>query len=152
DELMSQRLRQRFAQTRISVSEAEVDAALSAENGEQYHLAHILVALPDGATPEQIAIGQEKVDGIKGLLDKGEMTFAAAAVRYSDSQNALEGGDLGWRSLDEIPAAFANAIRTLQSGEVIGPIRGPSGFQLLQLVDTRSGDQAAGQTVTQYRA
>src|SRR3546814_8832013 len=70
------------------------------------------------------------------LLDKGEMTFPAAAVRYSDSPNALEGGDLGWRNLDEIPAAFANTIRTLQKGQVIGPIRGPSGFQLLQLVDT----------------
>jgi peptidyl-prolyl cis-trans isomerase SurA len=152
DELLSQRLRQRFAQTRISVSEAEVDAALAAQTGEQYHLAHILVALPDGATPEQIATGQQKVDGIKGLLDKGEMTFAAAAVRYSDSPNALEGGDLGWRSLDEIPAAFANTIRTLQKGQLIGPIRGPSGFQLLQLVDVRSTDQTAGQSVTQFRA
>ena len=152
DELLSQRLRQRFAQTRISVSEAEVTAALASQTGEQYHLAHILVALPDGATPEQIATGQQKVDGIKGLLDKGEMTFAAAAVRYSDSPNALEGGDLGWRSLDEIPAAFASTIRTLQKGQLIGPIRGPSGFQLLQLVDVRSTDQTAGQSVTQFRA
>lgn len=152
DELLSQRLRQRFAQTRISVSEAEVDAALAAQTGEQYHLAHILVALPDGATPDQIATGEQKIDGIKGLLDRGEMTFPAAAVRYSDSPNALEGGDLGWRSLDEIPAAFANTIRTLQKGEVVGPIRGPSGFQLLQLVDVRSTDQAATQTVTQFRA
>src|SRR3546814_445527 len=146
DELLTQRLRQRFAQTRISVSEAEVNAALASQTGEQYHLAHILVALPDGATPEQIATGQQKIDGIKGLLDKGEMTFPAAAVRYSDSPNALEGGDLGWRSLDEIPAAFANTIRTLQKGQVIGPIRGPSGFQLLQLVDMRSTDQAAAPT------
>lgn len=152
DELLSQRLRQRFAQTRISVSEAEVDAALASQSDEQYHLAHILVALPDGATPEQIATGQQKVDGIKALLDRGEMTFAAAAVRYSDSPNALEGGDLGWRSLDEIPAAFANTIRGLENGQVVGPIRGPSGFQLLQLVETRNADQTAGQTVTQYRA
>ena len=152
DELLSQRLRQRFAQTRISVSEAEVDAALAAQTGEQYHLAHILVALPDGATPEQIATGEKKIDGIKGLLDRGEMTFPAAAVRYSDSPNALEGGDLGWRSLDEIPAAFANTIRTLQKGQIVGPIRGPSGFQLLQLVDVRSTDQATAQTVTQFRA
>ena len=155
DELLSQRLRQRFAQSRISVSDAEVDAALSAQSNEQYHLAHILVSLPDGATPEQISLGQQKVDGIKNLLDKGEMTFAAAAVRYSDSPNALEGGDLGWRTLDEIPAAFGNTIRGLQDGEVVGPIRGPSGFQLLQLVEKRSGDgdqSAAAQTVTQYRA
>src|SRR3546814_3289949 len=102
DELLTQRLRQRFAQTRISVSEAEVNAALASQTGEQYHLAHILVALPDGATPEQIATGQQQIEGIKGLLDKGEMTFPAAAVRYSDSPNALEGGDRGWRGLDDI--------------------------------------------------
>jgi peptidyl-prolyl cis-trans isomerase SurA len=152
DELLTQRLRQRFAQTRISVSEAEVDAALATQSSGQYHLAHILVALPDGATPEQIATAQQKIDGVKALLDKGEMQFAAAAVRYSDSPNALEGGDLGWRGLDEIPAAFANTIRTLQKGQVIGPIRGPSGFQLLQLVDTRASDEATAQGVTQYQA
>ena len=155
DELLTQRLRQRFAQGRISVSDGEVDAAIAAQAGAtQYRLAHILVALPEGATPEQIATGQQKVDGIKALLDRGEMQFAAAAVRYSDSPNALEGGDLGWRSLDEIPVSFASAIRAMQPGEVIGPIRGPSGFQLLQLVETRDGDAQAGggATVTQYHA
>ncbi len=153
DEMLIQRLRQRFAQSRISVSDAEVDAAMTAQaGGAQYQLAHILVALPEGATPEQIATAQQKIDGIKSLLDRGEMEFAAAAVRYSDSPNALEGGSLGWRSLDEIPVAFANAIRTMSRGEVIGPIRGPSGFQLLQLVDTREGEQAGAGTVTQYSA
>ena len=158
DEIMIQRMRQRFAQSRISVSDAEVDAALEAQTGgAQYQLAHILVALPEGATPEQIATGQQKIDGIKGLIDRGEIEFPAAAVRYSDSPNALEGGSLGWRSLDEIPSAFANAIRTMSPGDVIGPIRGPSGFQLLKLVDVRQADQAAGAgtgagTVTQYNA
>src|SRR5690606_9412300 len=147
------RLKQRFAQSRISVSDGEVDAALAAQaGGAQYRLGHILVALPEGATPEQIAIGQSKIDGIKSLLDRKEMEFAAAAVRYSDSPNALEGGDLGWRSLDEIPAAFAGAIRTMQAGDIIGPVRGPSGFQLLMLVEVRdSAAQGAG-SVTQYQA
>ncbi|MDH5833131.1 peptidylprolyl isomerase [Luteimonas kalidii] len=154
DEIVIQRMRQRFAQSRVSVSDAEVDAAMASQAGStQYSLAHILVALPEGATPEQIATGQQKVDGIKALLDRNEMDFAAAAVRYSDSPNALEGGSLGWRSLDEIPAAFGNAIRSMSKGDVIGPIRGPSGFQLLQLVDTRDGAQAGGgATVTQFNA
>src|SRR5690606_29967494 len=136
DEITVQRLRQSFVQ-RVSVSEAEVDAALAqqAASGRQYRLAHILVALPEGATAEQIATGQRKIDGIKSVIDRGEMDFAAAAVRYSDSPNALEGGDLGWRSLDEVPTAFARLIRDMQPGQIIGPIRGPSGFQLLQLVD-----------------
>lgn len=155
DELIIQRLRQGFAQSRVSVSDAEVDAALSsqpASGGTQYRLAHILVALPENATPEQIATGQKKIEGVKALLDKGEMDFAAAAVRYSDSQNALEGGDLGWRSLNEIPTAFAATISGMQAGQVIGPTRGPSGFQLLKLVETRDASQAAPADVTQYQA
>lgn len=154
DELLTQRLKQSFAQSRINVSEAEVKAALATQAavGNQYRLAHILVALPEGATPEQIATGQQKIDGIKALIDKGEMEFTAAAVRYSDSPNALEGGDLGWRSQDEIPAAFAQQIRTLQPGQMLGPTRGPSGLQLLKLVEIRDASQAAPSTVTQYQA
>ena len=155
EEIITQRLRQSFAQSRISVSEGEVDAALAQQNagGMQYHLAHILVALPDGASAEQIATGQSKIDGIKNLIGKGELDFSAAAVRYSDSPNALEGGDLGWRSLDEIPGAFAAQIKAMKAGDVIGPIRGPSGFQLLKLVEVRDSDSAAGtRTVTEYHA
>lgn len=155
DELLVQRLRQRFAQTRVTVSDAEVETALATQaSTTQYRLAHILVGVPQGATAEQIATGQQKIDGVKGLLDRGEIQFAAAAVRYSDSPNALEGGDLGWRSMDEIPAAFANMMRGMKAGEVIGPIRGPSGFQLLQLVETRdnAGGDAAASMVTQFQA
>lgn len=154
DELLVQRLRQRFAQTRISVSDAEIDAALAAQanTGTQYHLAHILIALPEGATPEQIATAQKKVEGVKTLIDKGEMDFNAAAVRYSDSPNALEGGDLGWRSLDEIPAAFGELMRNMSAGQVTAPIRGPSGFQLLKLVEVRDASQSGPKLVTQFHA
>ena len=112
----------------------------------------ILVALPEGATAEQIATGQKKIEGIKALLDKGEMEFSAAAVRYSDSPNALEGGDLGWRSLDEIPQAFAQMMEKMKPGEVVGPIRGPSGFQLLKLVEVRDAAKAEQRSVTEYNA
>ena len=154
DELLTQRLRQRFAQGRISVSEAEIDAALAVQlnAGAQLHLAHILVAMPEGATPEQIATAQKKIEGVKALLDKGEMDFAAAAVRYSDSPNALEGGDLGWRSSDEIPSAFAALIRDMKPGQVSAPLRGPSGFQLLKLVETRDAAQGDARMVTEIQA
>ena len=154
DEIAVQRLRQSFAQTRIQVSEAEVDAALAtqANSGTQYHLAHILVGLPEGASAEQIATGDKKIQGVKGLIDRGEIEFAAAAVRYSDSPNALEGGDLGWRSPDEIPTAFANLLKGMAPGQVVGPLRGPSGFQLLKLVELRDGSQAPARTVTEYNA
>ena len=155
DEIVTQKLRQSFAQGRINVSEGEVDAAManaSATASQQFHLAHILVGTPDGASPEQIATAQKKIEGVKGLIDRGEMTFAAAAVRYSDSPNALESGDLGWRGLNEIPPSFAAAIQQMSPGQVIGPIRGPSGFQLLQLVDTRTQAAGSGEKVTQFSA
>lgn len=154
DELLTQRLRQRFAQGRISVTEAEIDAAVATQQnaGAQLHLAHILVAMPEGATPGQIATAQKKIEGVKALLDKGEMDFAAAAVRYSDSPNALEGGDLGWRSSDEIPTAFADLIRNMRPGQVSAPLRGPSGFQLLKLVEIRDTAQGETRMVTEYQA
>jgi peptidyl-prolyl cis-trans isomerase SurA len=154
DEIVIQRLRQSYAQSRVQVSESEVDAALAAQvsGGSQYHLAHILVGLPEGATAEQIATGERKIEGIKALIDKGELDFSAAAVRYSDSQNALEGGDLGWRSLDEIPVAFTQMLKDMKPGQVVGPLRGPSGFQLLKLVEMRDASQAAAKTVTEFNA
>lgn len=156
DEIIVQRLRQSYAQSRVSVSEGEVDAAIKqqAVTGTQYHLAHILIATPDGADASQIATGKQKADGVKALLDKGELDFNAAAVRYSDSPNALEGGDLGWRSMDEIPQAFLQVMQDMKSGDVVGPLRGPSGFQLLKLVEVRDANAAAstGQTITEYHA
>lgn len=154
EELTLQRLRQSFAQSRIVVSEGEVDAALAQAglDSVQYNLANILVAVPDGATPEQIATAQSKINGIKELLDKGELDFTAAAVRYSDGPNALEGGDLGWRTMDEIPNAFTQMLGQMAKGDVLGPIRGPSGFQLLKLVDQRDAGQGATRTVTEFNA
>ncbi len=151
DELLVQQLRQSQAQ-RVNVSEGEVDAALErqASGGRQFRLAHIVVALPDGATAEQIATGQGKIEGVLNLIEKGELDFAAAAVRYSDSPNALEGGDLGWRSLDEIPPAFAQQIRQMEPGQVLGPVRGPSGFQLLHLREVRDSGDVPVQRMTEY--
>jgi peptidyl-prolyl cis-trans isomerase SurA len=154
DEITIQRLRQNFAQSRVSVSEGEVDAALAAQaaGGTQYRLAHILVGLPDGASAEQISTGQGKINGVKALVDKGELDFAAAAVRYSDSPNALEGGDLGWRSVDEIPTVFVEMLKGMSPGQVVGPLRGPSGFQLLKLVEVRDAAQAEKRSVEELNA
>lgn len=154
DEITIQRLRQSYAQSRVQVSEGEVDAAIAAQaaSGVQYRLAHILVAVPDGASADQISTGKSKIDGVKALVDKGELDFSAAAVRYSDSPNALEGGDLGWRSVDEIPTAFVEMLKGMNPGQVVGPLRGPSGFQLLKLVEVRDAAQMEKRSVTEYNA
>ncbi len=151
EEITVQRLRQRLVQSRVQVSETEIDQllALKEVGGSEVHLANLLVALPDGATPEQIATAQKKIEGIKDLLDKGELDFAAAAIRYSDAQNALDGGDIGWRGLDAIPPAFVNMVKGMKPGEVTPPVRGASGYQLVKLIETRD---ASAQKITQYNA
>lgn len=142
EEMMTQRLRSRVMQTRVSVSDTEVDILLARGSltGEQLDLAYLLVAVPDGATPEQLAAAREKVDGIRTLIAEG-MDFSAAAIRYSDAANALEGGNVGWRRIDEVPPAFATLLQDMQPGEVSQPLRGPSGFQLIHLRQRRDGAQ-----------
>jgi peptidyl-prolyl cis-trans isomerase SurA len=154
DEITIQKMQQNVIQGRVTVSESEIDNEIASQRagGPQVHLAHILVALPENPTPEQIKTAQSKIDGIKELIDQGKMEFSAAAIRYSDSQNALEGGDLGWRSLDEVPPAFTEVIKTMKAGQVTQPIRGVSGFQLLKLVETRDAGHAAQQQVTEFHA
>lgn len=152
DELLLQRMKVAYAQSTIRVSESEVDNALStmSKGGTQYHLANIVITLPEGATAEQIDLGQKKMDSIRAQIDSGEIDFTAAAMRYSNGPNALDGGDLGWRSSEEVPPAFAQQLLTMKQGDVLGPIRGTTGFQLLKLVDVRQ-NSAASNTVTQYR-
>lgn len=151
DELIVSRLQQNFVQSRVTVSETEIDNALAArgEDQRQVHLGYLLVAMPDGASPEEIETARTKIEGIHNLIQRREMDFSAAAMRYSDHQTALEGGDMGWRGMDEIPPLFANVLPTMQKGDVSQPLRGPSGFSLVQLIDTR--DQTV-ETVTEYRA
>jgi len=150
EESIVQRLRQRVVQTRVQVSDTEIELLL--RNGGvqrgQLRLGHILVALPDGASSAQIEAAQAKADDVSRQITQG-MDFAAAAIRYSDAQNALDGGDLGWRGYDEVPPAFADAVENLQNGQTSPPLRGPNGFHLIKLIDKRS---AAQQLVTEYHA
>jgi len=151
DELVVSRLRQRVVQSRVQVSDAEVDTLL--KNGAlhrgQLHLGYIMISLPDGATPEQVEAGKKKADETKQQIDGG-MDFAAAAIRYSDAPNALEGGDLGWRNVDELPPAFADAADRMTEGQVSPPIRGPNGFHIIKLLGKR--DDTGTKLVTEYEA
>jgi peptidyl-prolyl cis-trans isomerase SurA len=150
DQLLVQRLQQRVVQSAANVSDSEVDILLasnSLKEGE-VHLQHILIAVPDGADAAQIQAAREKADSVKKQLDEG-MDFTAAAIRYSNAQDALQGGDLGWRHYDEVPEAFANLVEGMQPGQVSQVLRGPSGFHIVKLVDKRSD---AKQVVTEYHA
>jgi len=151
EELTAQRLRQNVIQSRVQVTESEVDIALASNSLKrgQVRVASLLVAVPDNATQEQINVAKRKIDGIRELLTRGEMEFSAAAIRYSDAPNALEGGDSGWRGYDEVPSLFANLLQGMKVGDISPPVRGPNGFLLLKLVDTR---EEGRETVTEYNA
>ncbi len=150
DQLLVQRLQQRVVQSQVNVSDSEVDILLasnSLKSGE-VHLQHILISLPDGADAKQIQTAHDKAEDVEKQI-AGGMDFTAAAIRYSNAQDALQGGDLGWRRYDEVPEAFANLVEGMQPGEVSQAIRGPSGFHIVKLVDKRNDGK---QVVTEYHA
>jgi peptidyl-prolyl cis-trans isomerase SurA len=150
EELQVQRLRQRFVQSRVQVTETEVDILLASgglKRGE-VRLSHILVGVPDGASPAQIQAARDKAQQVRAEIDGG-LDFASAAIRYSDGQQALEGGDLGWRRYDEVPNVFMDMVATLRKDEVTQPMRGPSGFHIIKMSDTR---EASAEIVREYNA
>jgi peptidyl-prolyl cis-trans isomerase SurA len=152
EQLVVQRLRQRVAQSRVHVSDAEIDSLLKngGLNNGQMHLGYIVINVPDGATPEQIDVARAKADEAKKQIDGG-MDFAAAAIRYSNADNALQGGDLGWRSRDELPPALVDVADKLAEGGVSTPLRGPNGFHIIKLVAKRDGSSGE-QLVTEVHA
>jgi len=150
EELMTERLRQRIVASMEPISDTEVDIMLASENlaGGEYNVSHIMIGLPDGSTPEQVQAAQSKADDIYDRLMNG-LDFASAAISYSDSQEALEGGLVGWRDLNSVPAFFADAISGLQPGEITKPIRSPSGFHIIKVNDFREERQVV---VKEYKA
>lgn len=151
DEMTVQRLRQNVVQSRVNVSDTEIDIALAsnAMKQGQIRVGLILIAIPEGATQEQIELGRTKAEGVRDLLKRGEISFDAAAIRYSDAPNALEGGDLGWRSFDEVPPMFASVLQGMKKGDISQPIRNTNGYHILGALDTRESGQ---NTVTEYNA
>ncbi|MCC7254433.1 MAG: peptidylprolyl isomerase [Dokdonella sp.] len=148
DQLLVQQLRQQVGQSRAQVSDAEIDSLI--KNGrvrtEQLHVAHIVINLPEGATPEQVDATRAKAENVVREV-RGGMDFAAAAIRYSNAEDALQGGDLGWRGVNELPPALVEAADKLQDGQITDPLRGPNGFHIVKLVGKRDSGK---QLVTEY--
>ncbi|MDD9894136.1 MAG: peptidylprolyl isomerase [Gammaproteobacteria bacterium] len=142
EELTVTQLRRRMVDSRIQVTEREIDDALAtlsaqARADQSYRLQHILISSPEAASPELLETKRARALELIERLQNGE-EFEQLAVAYSDGQNALEGGDLGWRKLTEVPSLFVDALNTLKVGEhTVEPIQSPSGFHLLRLAETR---------------
>ena len=150
DQITVQRLHQSVVQDSVSVTDSEIDNLLSSPTYKagEVHLAHIQISIPGGADAAAIQAAAAKAEQTLASIHGG-MDFNAAAIRYSDAPDALEGGDLGWRRLDEIPPAFADTIASMKPGDVSPALRGPTGFHILKLVDQR---QSSRKMVTELHA
>ena len=152
-EITLQRLREREVESRVGASDAEVDQFLATsaarEGGDvEYLLSHILVAVPEQSSPDQVAARQQRaVAALQQVKTGGD--FAQVAASFSDAQDALTGGNLGWRSAARLPTVFVEVVRGLDKGGVSNVLRSPAGFHIVRLVDVR--DRNAPTIVDQTR-
>ena len=158
DEMVIARLQQREVIRKISVTDQEIEDFLANQDlqgrdNEEYHLQHILLVVPEAAAPERIQAVKQKAQLLLDQLNAGE-DFAQLAIAQSDGQQALNGGDLGWRKLAEIPTLFSGLVVNMDVGDTSSLIRSPSGFHIVKLADKRSSDaqHIVNQTLTLEKA
>lgn len=147
-EMLTSRLQQKRVNGRVRVTDKEVENFLASSAGRSsldYYLGHILLALPENPSSEQVAQEEKKALEVLAEIRSG-VDFRQMAVARSDGRNALEGGVLGWRKETELPTIATNIVPKMEVGDVSEPIRTDSGFHLIALLDKRGG---ASQVVKQ---
>lgn len=143
-EMVISRVRQRRVAERIQVTNQEVQNFLASDLGqiqlsEEFRLANILIPVPEAASPGEIRAAAQKTAEVYDSL-RGGADFAQTAMSSSASENALEGGEIGWRKSAQLPPAFAEMIRGLSVGDITEPVRTPGGFMIVKLLEKRGGD------------
>ncbi|ENO90371.1 peptidylprolyl isomerase [Thauera linaloolentis] len=154
-EILLTRLREREVESKIVVTEAEIDNFLASNpdafSGQEFEVAHILLRAPEQASPQQIEALRQRAEGVMARLRSGE-DFARVAAEVSDAPDGLSGGSLGWRALDRLPALFAEAVRNMRPGETSPVMRSASGLHIVRLIDRRGGGDTAVAQMEQTRA
>lgn len=155
NEIISVRLREREVDSKLVISENDVDNYLSNQEhqegkGDELQLAHILVVVPEEASADKIQTYRDRAEQALAKLRAGA-SFAQVAAGYSDAQDALKGGELGWRTADRLPPLFAEALQKMKPGDVTDVLRSPSGFHIIKLLDRRSKDTPVVITQTHAR-
>lgn len=155
EEIIINRLQKRQVHDKINITPQEVDAYLAnraLQTGQQYEyqLAHILISVPEAASPEAIARARKKAEQVVSDLKAGA-DFAETAIAVSDGRQALEGGGLGWREVTALPTLFADWVANKDVGTISQPIRSPSGFHIIKLQDKRSNQPQVMVTQTHAR-
>jgi len=144
NEITIARLREREVESRVNVTESEIDnylttQASSNENRDEYEISHILIRTPEEGTPEEIQKAKAKVDEALEALQQGT-GFAKVSASVSDAPNALEGGSLGWKAATQLPSLFLDALKNMQVGDISPALRSPNGFHILKLMNKRGGN------------
>ena len=143
-QLTIMQVRRMMVASTIKVNDQEIDNLLatlkaSGQGDVEYHLGHILIAIPEAASPAEVQATKARAEATLQRL-RGGADFAEVALVTSDSQTALEGGDLGWRSLGQLPSMFLDTVKTMQVGEISDLIRSSGSFHIIKLLDKR-GDE-----------
>lgn len=153
EEMTMARLREREVDSKLVISDSEVDNFLANQAAEgtveEYQLAHILLRAPESASPEQLQKLRTRAEQALKRAREGE-NFAELSAAYSDAPDALQGGNLGVRPRDRLPALYAEAAAKLKPGEVGDLLRSPAGFHIIKLIAKRGGTATA--PVQQTRA
>jgi peptidyl-prolyl cis-trans isomerase SurA len=141
NEIIINQLRGREIGGRIKVTDREVEHYMETQDklgdeSTQYHLGHILIAVQEAASSSEIQRAMSKADDIVRKLRAGQ-DFTQTAMNESGDANALKGGDLGWRAKGEIPTLFVDQIGKMQLGDVSDPIRSPSGFHIIKMLELK---------------
>ncbi|SDJ22557.1 periplasmic chaperone for outer membrane proteins SurA [Pseudomonas delhiensis] len=144
-EMIISRVRQRRVAERIQVSDQEVQNFLASDLGkiqlsEEYRLANILIPVPDGASPETLQAAGRQAQEVYQQLKQGA-DFNQLAISRSAGDNALEGGEIGWRKAAQLPSPFDGMVGSLAVGDVTEPVRTPGGFIILKLEEKRGGSK-----------
>jgi peptidyl-prolyl cis-trans isomerase SurA len=141
NEIVLARLREREVDNRISVAESEIDGFISAQQtqsgrSDEYNLSHILVTVPENASPEQIQARRTRAEQALEQIRAGA-DFRQVAATVSEAPDALQGGAMGWRDATRLPSLFVDALKSMQVGGLSPILRSSNGFHVLKLNDRR---------------
>jgi peptidyl-prolyl cis-trans isomerase SurA len=154
-EMLISRLREREVESRVNVSDAEIQSFVRSqesrgEQADEYKLAHVLVSVPEQATPEELKLRRGRAESALAQLKSGA-DFRQVAASFSDAPDALQGGEMGWRPAGRLPAIFLETLRGLKVGEASDILRSPAGFHIIKLVDKRGSNTPIIVTQTHAR-
>ncbi|HKU58397.1 MAG TPA: peptidylprolyl isomerase, partial [Gaiellaceae bacterium] len=140
-----QRVRDREVDSKITVSDAEVDnylATVASQGGgeDEYLLSHIYITLPEQASADVVEAARKRAEQALAEIKSGK-DFGQVAAAYSSAPDATSGGNLGWRTRARLPSVFADIVQKMKAGEVSGVLRSASGFHVVKLVNERSRNQ-----------